>query len=58
MIQVALKQEAARDLVEQTNVNLGGERVRMGFHSLPSLQQLHLHVISQVGSSRLASCLS
>lgn len=22
--------------------------IKMGFHSLPSLQQLHLHVISQV----------
>lgn len=41
-------QEGAQHWVDGKSSQLQVGRVKMGFHSLPSLQQLHLHVISQV----------
>ncbi len=50
-------QEGAQKWVDaKRSLPLQVDSVRMGFHSLPSLQQLHLHVISQVGKILATNC--
>ena len=53
MLAELVVQEGAQHWVEGKSSQLQMGRVRMGFHSLPSLQQLHLHVISQVDLTQL-----
>jgi len=44
-------QEAAESWVKSQGQSL--QNCKMGFHSIPSMRQLHLHVISQVNSNTL-----
>lgn len=45
-------QRVARQKVAELRRDKPALRFRLGFHALPSLRQLHLHVISQVGQRR------